>query len=81
MAMLDRTKANPWVLKTPPGTSEYTMHVDEKDGVRVLVVPWGRLFFSTMRAASMTFTQCSKLPGIGSSLAGRMSKNQRRKER
>ena len=34
MAKLDRTKENPWVLTTPPGTSEYTMHVDERDGVR-----------------------------------------------
>lgn len=23
------TKADPWVLKTPPGSSEYTMHRDE----------------------------------------------------
>ena len=38
---LDRTKANPWVLNTPPGTAEYTMHVDEKDGVRVLVCTVG----------------------------------------
>ena len=29
MADLDRTKENPWLLKTPPGTAEYTMHVDE----------------------------------------------------
>jgi len=28
MTTLNRTKANPWQLKTPPGTSEYTMHVD-----------------------------------------------------
>ena len=41
MASLDRTKANPWVLKTPPGTSEYSMHMDEKDGVRVLVCTVG----------------------------------------
>jgi hypothetical protein len=41
MAVLDRTKSNPWVLKTPPGTAEYTMHVDEKDGVRVLVCTVG----------------------------------------
>ncbi len=33
MAKLDRTKSNPWALKTPPGTAEYTMHVDENDGV------------------------------------------------
>lgn len=42
MATLDRTKANPWQLKTPPGSSEYTMHVDEKDGVRVLVCTVGK---------------------------------------
>jgi hypothetical protein len=41
MATLDRTKDNPWVLKTPPGTSEYTMHMDEKDGVRVIVCTVG----------------------------------------
>ena len=31
------TKENPMVLKTPPLSSEYTMHVDEKDGVEILV--------------------------------------------
>jgi len=40
-AQLDRTKDNPWVLRTPPGTSEYTMHLDERDGVRVLVCTVG----------------------------------------
>ena len=29
MATGTGTKADPWVLKTPPGTSEYTMHRDE----------------------------------------------------
>jgi len=29
-------------LKTPPGTSEYTMHVDEKDGKEVLVCTVGK---------------------------------------
>jgi len=42
LTMLDRTKDNPWQLKTAPGTSEYTMHVDEKDGVRVLVCTVGK---------------------------------------
>src|ERR1700686_3296707 len=42
MKTLDRTKANPWLLKTPPGTSDYTMHVDEKDGARVLVCTVGK---------------------------------------
>ena len=42
MATLNRGKANPWALKTPPGTSEYTMHVDDKDGVKVLVCTVGK---------------------------------------
>jgi len=29
MASGSGTKADPWVLKTPPGTSEYTMYRDE----------------------------------------------------
>jgi hypothetical protein len=31
------TKENPLTLKTPPQSSEYTMHVDEKDGREILV--------------------------------------------
>lgn len=42
MTKLDRNKDNPWVLKTPPGTSEYTMHVDERDGRQVLVCTVGK---------------------------------------
>ena len=41
MAALNRTKDDPWRLQTAPGTSDYTMHVDEKDGVRVLVCTVG----------------------------------------
>ncbi len=42
MAKLDRTKADPLPLKTPPGSAEYTMHVEEKDGRRVLVCTVGK---------------------------------------
>ena len=42
MTKLDRTKANPWQLKTPPGSSEYTMHVEEKGGKPVLVFTVGK---------------------------------------
>ena len=42
MAKLDRTKENPWRLKTPPGTSEYTMHVEEKNGRPALVCTVGK---------------------------------------
>ena len=40
--MIDRPKTNPWQLRTPPGTSEYSLHVDEKDGLRVLVCNVGK---------------------------------------
>jgi len=36
------TKENPMTLKTPPLTSEYTMHVDVKDGKDVLVCTVGK---------------------------------------
>lgn len=35
------TKEKPLELKTPPGTSAYTMHVDEKDGKEILVCTVG----------------------------------------
>jgi hypothetical protein len=31
------TKTDPWKLKTPPGTSEYLMYRDAKDGADVVV--------------------------------------------
>jgi len=36
------TKEKPMVLNTPPLTSEYTMHVDQKDGKDVLVCTVGK---------------------------------------
>jgi hypothetical protein len=35
------TKANPWMLKTPPGTSEYTMYKDETRDPPILVCTVG----------------------------------------
>jgi len=40
--MEKRTKDKPWKLKTPPGTSEYTMHIEEKDSKEVLVCTVGK---------------------------------------
>ena len=31
------TKEHPTILKTPPLSSEYTRHIDEKDGKEILV--------------------------------------------
>ncbi len=42
MAKLDRTKDNPWILKTPPGTSEYTMYLADIDSMHVLVCTVGK---------------------------------------
>jgi hypothetical protein len=36
------TKENPWQLKTPPGTSDYTMYKTEKDGNDILVCTVGK---------------------------------------
>jgi hypothetical protein len=41
MVELDRTKDHPWILKTPPGTSEYTLHVETKDDKQILVCTVG----------------------------------------
>lgn len=40
--MEKRTKENPWQLKTPPGSSSYTMHMDEKDGIEIIVCTVGK---------------------------------------
>ena len=36
-----RSKNDPWKLKTAPGTSEYAMHTDDKDGSKILVCTVG----------------------------------------
>ena len=39
---LNRSKDKPWTLKTAPGTADYTMHTDEKDGRQILVCTVGK---------------------------------------
>ena len=41
MAIGAGTKADPWVLKTPPGTSEYTMYRDEASDPPTIVCQVG----------------------------------------
>ena len=36
------SKDDPWVLKTPPLSSDYTMHLDERDGRQVIVCQVGK---------------------------------------
>ncbi len=42
MAKTIGTKDKPLLLKTPPGSSEFTMHKDEKDGKEILVCTVGK---------------------------------------
>lgn len=42
MTDLKRTKDNPWALKTAPGTAEFTMQTDTKDGTAILVCTVGK---------------------------------------
>ena len=42
MAKEKGTKEIPWKLKTPPGTSEYEMYKDVKDGKEVIVCTVGK---------------------------------------
>ena len=35
-------KESPWQLKTPPGTSDYEMYLDERDGLDVIVCVVGK---------------------------------------
>ena len=42
MAAKKGTKENPWKLKTPPGTSEYEMYMDEKDGKEIIFCTVGK---------------------------------------
>jgi len=46
MATGSGTKADPWVLKTPPGTSEYTMYRDESADPPALVCVVGKTTLS-----------------------------------
>lgn len=42
MAKGNGTKENPWQLKTPPGTSDFTMYKDVKDDREILVCTVGK---------------------------------------
>jgi hypothetical protein len=42
MSKEEGTKENPWVLKTPPLSSEFTMHKESKDGRDILVCTVGK---------------------------------------
>ena len=49
---------DPWVLKTPPGTSEYTMHRDDTAEPAELVCRVGSTKLRYLPAASTTSPRC-----------------------
>ncbi|MCX6303573.1 MAG: hypothetical protein NT040_01265 [Bacteroidetes bacterium] len=42
MSIEKGTKENPWILKTPPLSSDFTMHKDTRDGKEILVCTVGK---------------------------------------
>jgi hypothetical protein len=55
------TKEKPMKLKTPPLTSDYTMHADEKDGKQILVCTVGKtVLHYDMRAIDDLHTMLKK---------------------
>ncbi len=52
------TSEHPWVLKTPPLTSEFTMHKATIDGVDVLVCTVAKRFCIMTSVVSLTSRPC-----------------------
>jgi hypothetical protein len=58
------TKDKPMKLKTPPLTSEYTMHVEDKDGKEVLVCTVGKtVLLYDLRCLDDLYTMLKKHAG------------------
>ena len=49
MANEQGTKENPWLLKTPPLSSDFTMYKDSKDGKDILVCTVGKTVNSKIK--------------------------------
>jgi hypothetical protein len=55
------TKENPWILKTPPGSSEYQMYIDEKDGKKAIVCVVGKtILYYDFRAVDDLYKMLKK---------------------
>src|SRR5438132_13946121 len=60
------TRQSPWVLKTPPGTSDFEAYRDEAADPPALVVQGGRPGGDIRRPGSVTFTR--RLRGLAAGL-------------
>lgn len=75
------TKENPMTLKTPPLTSEYTMHVDQKDGKDVLVCTVGKTVLHYNIDCLDDLHQMLKKHGDWMELEAQMNKSLLKRER
>lgn len=57
--MEKRTKDNPWQLKTPPLTSDYTMHVETAAGKEILVCTVGTTVWPMARGGCCGIHTCA----------------------
>ena len=69
------TKENPWMLKTPSGSSEYIMYRDEQAGPPALVCVVGKTELRYHLRCIEDLHAMLKTPGTGCHWAARTSKN------
>jgi len=79
MSTLRIPKESPRKLNTPPGTSEYTMHTEQKDGVEILVCTVGKTVLHYDARCIPDLCAMLKTAGDWVDLAARMNRSQRRK--
>ena len=75
MATAQGTKENPWTLKTPPLSSEYTMHKEVKDNKKCWYVRLGKQFCTMTIVVLLTYMKCLKNMETGWTLAVLMNRN------
>ena len=74
------TKQNPMALKTPPLSSEFTMHIDGKMEKKYWYVLLVKQFYIMILELLTTYMLCLKHMAIGWNWAVPMSKNLQKKE-
>ena len=76
------TKADPWVLKTPPGTSEYQMYLDDAADPPAIICQVGGTQLQVRQAARSTIcTRCSRRTATGCPSAAPTSRSPHRRAR
>ncbi|MEZ5434332.1 MAG: hypothetical protein R3F31_24855 [Verrucomicrobiales bacterium] len=79
MAAFNRTKDNPLPLKTPPGTADFAMHTDTKDGTILVCTVVKTVLHYDARCIEELHAMLQHL-AIGWPWAERTNRNQPRRE-